>query len=299
MAKSSFESNGMFFKTGVFAVLAAAGFWLFNKSASTEKEKTDGPVMEQSSSGAIQTPETATLPDFLPASSTGEVVRHTYYTLSYSEEHEQAEWVAYELTRQRLNNNWADRGGLTFKPDPDVRTESATPRDYTGTGYDRGHLCAAADMSFDTLALRETFFMSNISPQDRGFNKGIWREMEELARDWARKYGQVFVVTGPMLSRQGIKQIGFSKVTVPVGFFKAIYAPKPNIAIGFIVPNQISTRPVMEYAFNIDYIEKMTGIDFFPEIINGENEKVEAEIDKAQWPVNESRFDMRVKAWNL
>ena len=299
MAKSSFDTSGMLIKTVLFAVLAAAGFWLFNRSSSSSKDTTDHPVKEQSASGDIHTSPTAPLPDYLPASSTGEIVRHTYYTLSYSEEHEQAEWVAYELTRQRLNSNWADRGGLTFKPDPEVRTESATPRDYSGTGYDRGHLCAAADMSFDTLALSETFFMSNISPQDRGFNKGIWREMEELARDWARKYGQVFVVTGPMLNRQGIKQIGFSKVTVPVGYYKAIYAPQPNIAIGFVVPNQISTRPVMEYAFNLDYIEKLTGIDFFPKILSGENEKTEASIDKTQWPVNETRFSKRVNEWNL
>ena len=296
MAKSSFDSGGILFKTGIFAVVAAVGFWLFNRSSSSDTPDTKPEV--QTSTEDTPSQEAAPLPDFLPASSTGEVVRHTYYTLSYVEDHEQAEWVAYELTRQRLNNNWADRGGLTFKPDPEVRTESATPRDYTGTGYDRGHLCPAADMSFDTLALSETFFMSNISPQDKGFNKGIWREMEELTRDWARKYGQVLVVTGPMLSRQGVKQIGFSKVTVPVGFYKAVYAPKQNIAIGFIVPNQVSTRPVMEYAFHLDYIEQLTSIDFFPKILTGENEKVEAAIDKSFWPVNETRFETRVKEWN-
>jgi endonuclease G, mitochondrial len=187
---------------------------------------------------------------------------------------------------------------MTFMPDPNVRTESATPRDYTGSGYDRGHLCPAADMSFDTNALRETFFMSNISPQAKGFNTGIWREMEELTRDWARKYGRIYVVTGPMLSRPGIAQIGFSKVTVPVGFFKVMYAPKQEIAIGFVVPNQKSDRPVMEYAFHLDYVEKLTGIDFFPELLGGDNESVEKEVDKSQWPVNEKRFTQRVALWN-
>jgi len=297
MAKSSSGSGGMLFKTGIFALVAAVGFWFFSRNSSSKSEN-DTPKTETEQTRDETKVQSSTPPDFIPASSSGELVNHTYFTLSYSEEHEQAEWVAYELTRQRLNSNWADRGGMTFKPDPAVKTESATPRDYSGSGYDRGHLCAAADMSFDTLALSETFFMSNISPQDRGFNKGIWREMEELARDWARKYGQLYVVTGPMLSRQGIKQIGFSKVTVPVGFYKVVYAPSADIAIGFIVPNQVSTRPVMEYAFHLDYIEQLTSIDFFPGLLSGEHEKVEASIDKSKWPVSETRFEKRVTQWN-
>lgn len=297
MAKSSFGSGGMLFKTGIFALIAAVGFWFFSRSSAGKSENDPSKAGTEQTTDDIKV-QSSTTPNFIPAASSGELVSHTYFTLSYSEEHEQAEWVAYELTRQRLNSNWADRGGMTFKPDPAVKTESATPRDYSGTGYDRGHLCAAADMSFDTLALSETFFMSNISPQDRGFNKGIWREMEELVRDWARKYGRLYVVTGPMLSRQGIKQIGFSKVTVPVGFYKVVYAPDADIAIGFIVPNQVSARPVMEYAFHLDYIEQLTSIDFFPEILKGANEKVEASIDKSKWPVSESRFEKRVTQWN-
>src|SRR5262245_57288555 len=117
MAKSSFDTGGMLFKTGLFALVAAIGFWFFNKSSSkTEKDTPTGKTTEVNEE---QPPiEPAALPEFLPASTSGEIVRHTYYTLSYSEEHEQAEWVAYELTRQRLNSNWADRGGQTFKPDP-------------------------------------------------------------------------------------------------------------------------------------------------------------------------------------
>jgi endonuclease G len=185
-----------------------------------------------------------------------------------------------------------------FRPDPAIRTESATPRDYTGSGYDRGHLCPAADMAFDTVAMSETFLMSNMSPQVHGFNAGIWREMEELTRDWARHFGQVYVVTGPMLNRPGVAQIGFSKVTVPVGFFKVVYAPAQERAIGFLVPNQVSEKPVMDYAFDVDYLEKMTGLDFFPQINTGEKEQTEARLDKSAWPVNQKRFELRVRDWN-
>ncbi len=301
MAKAS-DTGGTIFKTGLFAILAGLAFWIFNRSSnSTIPDPVPQPTSQSpTSSPGTSTPEdikAADVPDYLPKFK-GEEVQHTWFTVSYLEDHEQAEWVAYELTRKQLDDNFASRAGMTFMPDPNVRTESATPRDYTGSGYDRGHLCPAADMAFDTNALRETFFMSNISPQAKGFNTGIWREMEELTRDWARKFGRIYVVTGPILSRPGIKQIGFSKVTVPVGFFKTIYAPKQEIAIGFAVPNQKSDRPVMEYAFHLDYVEKLTGIDFFPDILGGDKEGPEKEVDKTQWPINEKRFTQRVSLWN-
>ncbi len=286
MANSS-DSGGVIFKTGLFAILAGIAFWIFNRGSGSTDSSDSSPNTEQRASTnegtAPEDIKAADVPDYLPKYK-GEEVQHTWFTLSYLEEHEQAEWVAYELTRKQLNQNWADRAGMAFMPDPNVRTESATPRDYTGSGYDRGHLCPAADMSFDTTALRETFYMSNISPQAKGFNTGAWRQMEGLTRDWARKFNRVFVVTGPILSRPGIQQIGFSKVTVPVGFYKVIYAPEKDMAIGFVVPNQKTDRPVMEYAFPVDYVEKMTGIDFFPEILNGKRESVEKELDKSSWP---------------
>ena len=297
MAKSSNDSGGIIFKTGLFAVLAGLGFWIFSRSSGN---KPGNPLDLPSTPDQQETPALPTLanspdPIYYPGSTTGDIIQHRYFTLSYNEDHEQAEWVVYEITREHLNMPKADRSAFSFRPDPAVHTESATPRDYSGSGFDRGHLCPAADMSFDTTALGESFYMSNISPQAKGFNTGVWKEMEDLARDWGRKYKRVIVVTGPMLSRKGVSQIGFSKVTVPVGFYKAIYAPEQNIAIGFIVPNQRSIRPVMEYAFNIDYIEKLTGLDFFPQVLSGEQEKVESELDKSLWPVDEGRYQKRIK----
>lgn len=235
--------------------------------------------------------------EILPASS-GELVRHTWYTLGYSEDHEQAEWVAYELTRDHLNENWADRPN-TFRPDPEVRTESATPRDYSSSGYDKGHLCPAADMAFDASAIDETFFMSNMSPQVPAFNMGIWRELEELTRDWARRFNHLYVVTGPVLTQPGLGQIGFSKVTVPSYYYKVLLAPDQQRAIAFILPNQVSENLVTDYACSIDKVEKATGIDFFPQLLKGLGEELEGSLDKEAWPINKKRYDERVKVWNL
>ena len=105
--------------------------------------------------------------DLLPTSTTGQVVTHTFYTLSYSEPHEQAEWVFYELTPALVNGSTPRKDD--FRPDPLVSTTSAQLSDYRGSGFDRGHLCPAGDMKINHTAMSETFFMSNMSPQVAGF----------------------------------------------------------------------------------------------------------------------------------
>lgn len=297
MAKNDSFTGGLLFKTGIFAVLAGAAFWLFNQFSGKKEGHpmdTQSPI-EQTHSRPR--PTVSKVPDELVPQSSSELVRHTWYVLGYAEDHEQAEWVAYELTRENLNNRVAERSNM-FRPDPDVRTESATPRDYTGSGYDKGHLCPAADMAFDQTAMDESFLMSNISPQEAAFNMGIWRELEELARDWSRKFGRLYVVTGPVLTLPGKGQIGFSKVTVPAAYYKILLAPEQEQAIAFLIPNQISDRPVMEYACNIDKVEKVTSIDFFPRFRREVGDAIEANLDKGAWPINSVRYQQRVKEWN-
>lgn len=307
MARSSSDSGGFLFKTGIFAVLAAAAFWVFNQfsgkpadDGTTKTElPTDHPLPTVRPTQPSPEATTSTVPDdILPApTAVGEMVRHTYYTLSYNEDHEQADWVAYVLTRDQLQEKWVERSN-TFRPDPDVRTESATPRDYTSSGYDKGHLCPAADMSFSAQAMDESFFMSNMSPQVPAFNMGIWRELEELTRDWARKFGSLYVVTGPILAQPSLGQIGFSKVTVPSYYYKVLLAPDQHRAIAFMLPNQVSTRLVLDYAYSIDQVEASTGLDFFPQILKGLDEELEGSLDKDAWPIDRKRYQARLADWN-
>ncbi|MCC6459037.1 MAG: DNA/RNA non-specific endonuclease [Saprospiraceae bacterium] len=294
--KSTSDSGGIVFKTGLFAILAGLAFWIFNQFSGKKTGEPDTGPRTELPQVPVSGPSTVS-DNLLPHSTTGELVRHSYYTLSYAEEHEQAEWVVYELTRDRLNENWVERA-TSFRPDPGVRTESATPRDYSGSGYDRGHLCPAADMAFDTLAMSESFFMSNMSPQVKAFNGGIWRELEECTRDWARKFNHLYVVTGPVLTRAGKGQIGFSKVTVPAAYFKVLLAPEQQQAIAFVLPNEMNTRPVMDFAGSIDQAEKLTGLDFFPQLLSGEKEALENKLDLDAWPVNQGRYKKRLDEWN-
>lgn len=199
------------------------------------------------------------------------------YSLCYRETYEQAEWSAYSLTANQLIKN-ADRTN-DFRPDNRISTQSASLADYKGSGYDRGHLTPAADMSFSEQAMSETFFMSNMSPQEPQFNRGIWMYLEAQVRKWAERFGRVYVVSGPILDKSAdkYKTIGNNKVVVPELYYKVILVPlyedsndfdTPNdsksvMAIGFIIPNRKCDDSFWNYATSIDNVENMTGLDFF------------------------------------
>jgi endonuclease G len=114
--------------------------------------------------------------DLLPKSTTGQIITHKYYTLSYSENDEQPYWVAYLLTSSMVNGN--TKRTEDFRKDPLVSTGSAELSDYRRSDYDRGHLCPAGDMTINSEAMSETFYLSNMSPQAPSFNRGIWQQLE-------------------------------------------------------------------------------------------------------------------------
>ena len=157
--------------------------------------------------------------DFLPTSTTNQIVKHDYYSLSYNEKYEQAEWVAYELKKSYVRSSNFDRP--YFIEDPKVKTRSADWRNYKKSGYDKGHLCPAGDMEFEINAYNDTFFTSNISPQIHDFNGGIWKRLEQKVRYWATKYDGVYVITAGVL-QPNLKTIGQEKVLVPNYFYKIL-----------------------------------------------------------------------------
>ena len=177
----------------------------------------------------------------------GELVRHEGYTLSYRDQYKDAEWVAYPLLAYETTGD-ADRKYEQFKPDPTVDNGTALPSDYTRSGYDRGHLAPAADFKFSQRIMRETFFMSNITPQAPQFNRGIWSDLENQVRIWARRDNGLYVVTGPVL-KPGLPTIGkANEVSVPAKFYKVIlYCNKPTIRmIGFLLNNEGSTNSLQD-----------------------------------------------------
>lgn len=219
--------------------------------------------------------------DYLPVPS-NDLVKHSYYTLSYNENYEQANWVYYLLTDSMIINGGEERTNR-FKVDKLVVTGSAKSSDYTKSGYDRGHLCPAADMGFNPVAMEESFLMSNISPQAPDFNRGIWKELETTVRNWALKDHKILIVTGPIF-KNSMGTIGPDQVLVPGYFFKIIYEPSnPPRLIAFVLPNHKSDRPLTDFAVPTDSVEKLTGFDFFSQLPDDLENKLEGRVDFAGW----------------
>lgn len=233
----------------------------------------------------------------LPASRPGDiVVEHTGYTLCYNEEHEQPDWVAYELTREEVYG--AEDRADNFRADPSVKTGSATLEDYRGSGYDRGHLIPAADLKWSAEAMGDSFYLSNMSPQDPQFNRGIWGTLEGVVRNFAATEGSVYVVTGPVLTDGPYETIGANKVSVPKRFYKVVldYTEPEIKAIGFLLPNEGSKKSVQSFACSVDEVEEVTGLDFFPLLPDDIEGRLESTYDVRQWDFSEFRASAAERA---
>lgn len=256
----------------VLLLICVVGFWLF------ENFYTPDTYSSPNGDSSI-----AQMPAYMmPSSTTGAIVKHDHFLLSYSEPHEQAEWVGYALKKEHLT--YDDRKRPYFIEDPNVRTKSADWRNYKHSGYDRGHLCPAGDRRFSEYAYNETFYTSNISPQDREFNAGIWNQLENKIRRWVKKEGTHYVFTGGILEKN-LKGIGDEDVAVPKYFYKIIAkGNSSNIeAIAFLMPNKPSGKSIKSFVVPIDEIEQLTGIDFFKELPNEGQQKLESKVRTQNW----------------
>ncbi|WP_310556018.1 DNA/RNA non-specific endonuclease [Flavobacterium sp.] len=220
--------------------------------------------------------------NYLPTSTTRNIIAHHFYTLSYSENHEQAEWVAYELKKEHLSKSNLERP--YFIDDPEVDSGSASWKNYKRSGYDKGHLCPAGDRRFSEVAFNETFYTSNISPQLNDFNAGIWNKLEQKTRYWAAKYDGVYVVTGGVLVNN-LETIGDENVSVPNYFYKILLDNSRGEykVIAFLMPHEDSEKPLNKFVVSVDKIEQMTGIDFFPKLPNDIETKIEKIADYKGW----------------
>ncbi len=210
------------------------------------------------------------------------IVCHTGYCLSYDENYKLAKWVAYELTFEETQGviGRSDK----FKPDPMLVRNSADLKDYKKSGFDRGHLAPAADMKWSVQAMQESFYLSNMCPQDKSFNRGIWKKLEEQVREWAIENKAVYITTGPLLEI-GQPTIGQNKIPIPKAFYKVVldYSQPDIKAIGFVIPNQGSSLPISAFALSIDSIEKITHLDFFEKLPDVIENRIEQSVCVGCW----------------
>ena len=206
------------------------------------------------------------------------------YTTSYNSLTKTPNWVAWHLTKSHTYGSF-QRKDEVFTEDTDIKGVRATDNDYYNSRYDRGHMCPAGDNKWDKQAMEQSFLFTNICPQNHGLNKYEWNDLEILCRDWAREYGAVDIVCGPVYyQKEDQKTIGRNKVWVPDAFFKVVLcrqgSPK---AIGFIYRNEGKKQPMEEAVYTVDEIEQLTGMDFFPALDDKTEDRIEAKASLSEW----------------
>ena len=211
-----------------------------------------------------------------------QIIEHKAYTVSYNSDWRIPNWVAYELTRSEASGN-GERADY-FEPDPEVRGASASYKDYSSSKYDRGHMAPAGDMKWDRTAMEECFYLSNICPQDHNLNSGDWNDLEMQIRYWAKKYGNVYITCGPIMS-DNPETIGRNEVAVPDAFYKVCLCQINGSwqGIGFIFENKAGHQRLKNYCKSIDEVEKITGIDFFPKLEDKIENRIEASFSASTW----------------
>ncbi len=211
----------------------------------------------------------------------------TGFSLSFNYKMNIPNWVAWELNAEKLVER-ESRKNSKFEPDPMLSPNIAvTTNDYKRSGWDRGHMCPAADNRWHWKAMDDCFYMTNICPQNHNLNRGDWKELEEDCRDWARTE-PVYIVCGPILYKTAVYgYIGKEhKIRVPDAFFKVVLtglqSGNPR-AIGFIFKNEAGNNRLDKYVNTIDQVERLTGLDFFSALPDDIEQRIEAQCDINDW----------------
>lgn len=229
------------------------------------------------------------------------------YVTSYNKGTRCPNWVAWHLTKEHTEGSHPRSGvpyydhegkaiGIGYVTpetcrgpyffDREAEKPSPTVRDYPNNNYgmSHGHMCPAGDNKWSKAAMNQSFLMTNMCPQDEELNKGDWRGLEERCRSWAKRYGDIYIVAGPLFQESKGRTVGENKVRVPDAFFKVILclsdSPK---AIGFIIPNTGDHHELRHYVCSVDEVEAQSGIDFFPNLPDDVEEEVECVSDLEKW----------------
>ena len=253
-------------KSYVFILIGVLGvsFYYFS-SRNEEKGLGNSTIKEVVGNDSFMSSSKKEVEFLLPELGSHQIIEHKLFSLSYNEEHEQADWVAYKLFPNSINNSVKRKDN--FRNDKFVLTGSASVSDYKKSGYDRGHLAPAKAMSFSKETMSESFFMSNMSPQKPSFNRGVWKKLEEKVRSWISISDSLYVVTGPVL-KDSLGVIGKNSVTIPKAYFKSIIRFSNNEiqGIGFMLNNEKSSKELSTFIVSIDSIEKVTKLNLFEKL---------------------------------
>lgn len=246
--------------------------------AGADEMEAGGEEAEAPAGAALELPSTTSGPQ-------GKIIRHTGFTLSFNLKHNNPNWVAWELERSETTGSLKRTDD--FEPDTSLpRAHQVTTNDYRRSGYDRGHQVPAADMKWSPRAMTECFLMSNICPQTHGLNAGPWSKLEAACRRWANREGRVYIACGPIYRGSNQPSIGQRvRVTVPDAFFKVVLCMTKGKekAIGFVYDNRDGKQDMSQAAMSVDEVEKITGFDFFHNLPDELEDRLEASCKFKYW----------------
>ncbi len=221
----------------------------------------------------------------LPAYS-GTPYFYSAYTVQFNTKTNNPDWVAWHLNKERLGNIKVSRSGNKFTPDPNLGTLSPVSDDYTGSGYDRGHMCPANDCLQSGTALFESFYMSNVCPQKSSLNRRSWLTLEDKCHTWILDnfYTSLYIVCGPVPDEiDKVIVTPLRHIVVPKRFFKAIIGEKRSggyYGVAFIFDQKGHT----EY-MSIDDLELIVHRDLFSNMPSRISKRAESRIpNRNDWP---------------
>lgn len=264
--------------TLTFICLIAVGIYGISGSERTGQTVEDKPLSKTSESGSDK--------DFLsvaiPSGIAGQLKDYEGFRVSFNSDNHTPNWVAWELLgvetdgpKSRYNKFWQDE---------EIEGCPVTS-DYSYSGYDRGHMCPAADQKWSEQAMIDCFSLANIVPQDNALNTGAWKTLENKERAWAKRDSAILIVAGPIYEDSDTQRIGYAGVRVPSAFFKVLAAPyldSPR-GIAFVYPNMSSPGNMENYVMTIRDVEKLTGYDFFHNMPDDLEEAIESKASFRDW----------------
>lgn len=272
----------------VLAIAALVYYFVGGGGAAGDSGTTDEPGVLTSPLTEVNPGQAGDALELPVPVSGGRIVKHGAYVTSYNTSTLIPDWVAYELTAEEAEGR-RDRDGIEFRMDPDLRgCTQAMREDYSGSGWTKGHLMPAADAAFSSTAMAETFYFTNICPQNETLNAGDWQYLEKRVRAWAKRYGSVWVVTGPIVGKNRYGTIGDRDVVVPDSFYKAVLARRSDgsySAIAFVMDNDDERYYLKDCSMSVDELETLTGFDFFPALDDKIEEKVESKVKLNDWGI--------------
>ena len=180
------------------------------------------------------------LSNFINKQNCSQIIDKKVYTICYDYKMKGALYVAYTLDGKLVNAvNVKKRSSFYTEKNLPKKYRSHT-KDYTHSGYDRGHLANDASFDYSAKVVRKTYTMANIIPQAPKVNRKTWIKAEKLERQVAAKLGSVSVLNGVVYSSHP-KRIGKNQIAVPDGFWKMIYNDEKGYQKCFYYENDLST----------------------------------------------------------